>query len=177
MMFWFRDRLGRRHDRESAKIIPLQIFNLQGQPPSVRLSVNQWVPGSSPGRGAKFLFKINRLRRFSPRDPLIGPRKSAPIGGFTIHRPEDRVLPGPPPFSFQINRLRPLSARDPRTHGPSVCGGSRWAPHEMEAGSGGEGNSKKRTLRFLHWGSVVDPKPTLGTKKSRAARCPKRTSD
>jgi hypothetical protein len=28
-------------------------------------TVNQWVPGSSPGRGATFLFQINRLRRFS----------------------------------------------------------------------------------------------------------------
>jgi hypothetical protein len=61
----FRDRLGRRLDRENAKIIPLPIFNLQGQLPSVRLSVNQWVPGSSPGRGATFSFSFNQLRRFS----------------------------------------------------------------------------------------------------------------
>jgi hypothetical protein len=65
MMLEFRDRLGWRLDRENAKIIPLQIFNLQGQLPSARFSVNQWVPGSSPGRGATFSFKINRLRRFS----------------------------------------------------------------------------------------------------------------
>ena len=62
MMFMFRDRLGRRPDRENAKIIPLQIFNLQDQQTSVRLSVNQWVPGSSPGRGANFFFQINHLR-------------------------------------------------------------------------------------------------------------------
>ena len=60
----FRDRLGRSRDRGNAKIIPLQIFDLQGQPASVRLSVNQWVPGSSPGRGATSLFKFNHLRRF-----------------------------------------------------------------------------------------------------------------
>ncbi len=58
----FRDRLGWRLDLGNAKIIPLQIFNLQGQLTSVRFSVNQWVPGSSPGRGANFLFQINHLR-------------------------------------------------------------------------------------------------------------------
>ena len=49
----FRDRFGRRHDQVDAKIKASQIFNLQSQRPSVRLSVNQWVPGSSPSRGAK----------------------------------------------------------------------------------------------------------------------------
>jgi hypothetical protein len=62
--YMFRDRLRCRPDRGDAKIIPLQIFGLQGQLPSVRLSVNQWVPGSSPGRGANFLFQINHLLGF-----------------------------------------------------------------------------------------------------------------
>jgi hypothetical protein len=52
--FMFRDRLGRRLDRENTKTKPLRIFDLQGQLTPVRLSVNQWVPGSSPGRGAKY---------------------------------------------------------------------------------------------------------------------------
>jgi hypothetical protein len=54
----FRDGFGWRLDRGNTKIIPLQIFNLQGQLPSVRFSVNQWVPGSSPGRGANSLFYL-----------------------------------------------------------------------------------------------------------------------
>ena len=65
----FRDRIGSSPDQENAKIIPLQIFNLLVQLPSVRLSVNQWVPGSSPGRGADPSFKFNQLRLFSSRDP------------------------------------------------------------------------------------------------------------
>jgi hypothetical protein len=54
-----RDRFGSRLDRERAKNNLLPIFNLHGQPTSVRFSVNQWVPGSSPGRGAKFSYLIN----------------------------------------------------------------------------------------------------------------------
>jgi hypothetical protein len=62
----FRDRIGRRLDREDTKIKPSPIFNLRSRKPSVRLSVNQWVPGSSPGRGANPLFSVNKsldLRR------------------------------------------------------------------------------------------------------------------
>jgi hypothetical protein len=64
-MLEVRDGLGRRLDLEDAKTKPLQIFDLRSQPPSVRLSVNQWVPGSSPGRGANFLLFVKDLRRFS----------------------------------------------------------------------------------------------------------------
>ncbi|MFT5220408.1 MAG: hypothetical protein ACI87H_002550 [Gammaproteobacteria bacterium] len=49
----FRDRLGSRHNQDKAKLNPLPFFNLASQKPSAQLSINQWVPGSSPGRGAK----------------------------------------------------------------------------------------------------------------------------
>ncbi len=105
-----------------------------------QLTVNQWVPGSSPGRGATSLFfsvLFQALTEISDTGTIdfwsLGPRNSAPIGGITIHRPEARVLPGPPPFPFEINRLRPLSAMDPWAIGPLFGWESRWMPHKMAA--------------------------------------------
>ena len=58
----FRDRFGSRHDPGNTKIKTLRIFNLGAQSTWAQLTVNQWVPGSSPGRGATFLLQINQLR-------------------------------------------------------------------------------------------------------------------
>ena len=105
MMLEFRDRLGRHPDRQSAKIIPLQIFNLQGQLSSVRLSVNQWVPGSSPGRGATFLLYFNHLRSEHRRLLVFW---SMEIGiDEWAHHPVAGVSspPGSPSFPLKFNQI------------------------------------------------------------------------
>ena len=44
---------------------------------------------------------------------------------------------------------------------------------KWRGGEGGEENSKKRTLRFLHWGSVVDPQQWDGLLLTYRHRCAK----
>ena len=56
----FRDRLGWRLDRENAKIMPLPFFNLLANKPSVTLTHNPLVGGSSPP-GPTMFIKFNGL--------------------------------------------------------------------------------------------------------------------
>jgi len=89
------------------------------------------------------------LRGFPPREPLT----------YSLSVPRDRPRSavsrsiGPPLFPFEINRLSRFSAADPWTIGlrPALDAARNGG------GGGGEENSKKRTLGFLHRGSLVDP--------------------
>ena len=111
----FRDRLGWRLNRGDAKIIPLQIFNLLVQQPPVRLSVNQWVPGSSPGRGATSFFEINRLRRFRPEHRRLLVFWSLEFGDFDANRRAHDPSVGGSPSGHFASPPGPLC---PRVHHP-----------------------------------------------------------
>ncbi len=82
----FRDRLGRRLDRENAKIIPLRIFNLLANKPSVTLTHNPSVGGSSPPGPTIFSLWNLSLAPIFGRDPwTISPQvatKHAVFGHF-----------------------------------------------------------------------------------------------
>ena len=93
----------------------------------------------------------------------------APIGGLTIHRSEVRVLRRPTTLSVIFQWLASeFRHEDPWTHWSlGRLGVALGAAQNGGGGGGGEENLKKRTLRFLHWGSVVDPKETPRFEASR----------
>ena len=106
----------------------------------------------------------------------FGPRKSAPIGGFTIHRSPVRVLPGL--YALGCTTLPPsnqslavIFGDGPADSWSIGLWGVALGAARNGGGGGGEESSKKRTLRFLRWAAENDPKETLRLKSKEVSSC------